>query len=449
MKTKRVLFWLILSMIGISACTEQDRYMSSKENETPTKPPTDITYTPLYGGARLFYTIPDDENLMSVNAEYTNERGDTYFFSSSYFKDSIDVVGFGQEREYTIYLYGVNRAGVNSEKVSVKVTPLEPAISRVVRSIELKEGFSSFLFDWENELQQVVNVYAAFQYDEDGTNRDLIQVFSSGSLKDRRFVENVNTGPSTPVSVQAWVEDRYGNRSETKDFGNIFVLQDAPLDKTIMRFPDAADTHVVLRNGSSFNTWVPAMYGNHLEGRMSKLIDGVIDRYNNLNFFHTGGYGHNGSTAPTSYTQGPYAGRTLGANIPWNIILDLGDYYQLSRIVTVQRHSGNLENTSRGQYYQSENCGYFRLYFFDEDPDVMDWVLCSEQQTPRPSGISELEYVLLGEAGDMAYLFPDEPKYTKTTRWFRYECLACFDTNYTSTNANCMSELTIFGKKAN
>ena len=432
MKTKRILFWLILSMVCICGCKEEDRYQSSKEDTTPPSPPTNITYTPIYGGARFFYTIPSDEHLISVNAEYTNERGDTYFFSSSYFKDSLDVIGFGAEREYTVYLYGVNRSGVESEKVAHKVTPLEPAISRVAKSIVLKEGFSSFLFEWENELEQVVNVYAAFQYDDQGEQRDLVQVFSSGSETDRRFIENVTAGPTTPVAVQGWVEDRYGNRSETRDFGNIYVLEDAPLDKTMMSFPDAADTRVILRNGTYFDTGVPAMYGNHLEGRMFKLIDGLIDRGNNLNFFHTGGFGYNGGTE---------------RNIPWNIIVDLGAYYELSRIVTVQRHSGNAENTSRGQYYQSENCGYFRLYYFNETS--LEWELCSEQKTPIPTGISELEYVLRGEAGDMAYMFPEDPQYTKSTRWFRYECLACFDTNYTSTNANCMSELTIYGKKAN
>ena len=98
MKTKRVIFWLILSIVCIISCQEQDRYKSSKEESAPTSPPTNITYVPLYGGARFFYDIPNDEQLISVNAEYTNERGDTYFFSSSYYKDSLDVIGFGAER---------------------------------------------------------------------------------------------------------------------------------------------------------------------------------------------------------------------------------------------------------------------------------------------------------------------------------------------------------------
>ena len=148
MKAQRViLFWLILLMTGISACKEEGRYQSSKEDSTPTSPPTIIKHVPLFGGARIFYTIPPQENLISVNGEYTNEKGVTWTFSSTFYKDSLDIIGFGAEKEYTVYLYGVNRAGVKSEKVPYKVTPLEPAISRVAKSIKLMEGFSSFLLD--------------------------------------------------------------------------------------------------------------------------------------------------------------------------------------------------------------------------------------------------------------------------------------------------------------
>ncbi|MPM67797.1 hypothetical protein SDC9_114722 [bioreactor metagenome] len=183
--------------------------------------------------------------------------------------------------------------------------------------------------------------------------------------------------------------------------------------------------------GKVINTGVPAMFGNNLEGRMTKLIDGIIDRGDNLNFFHTGGRGRTGFSRD--------------GNMPWNIIIDLGDYYQLSRVVTVQRHSGGLANIERGQYYRSENCGEFRLYVFNEQTEK--WDSLTTQRTPIPHGVSDLQIVKMGEAGDMAYFYPDDPQYTQPTRWFRYEGLHCFVDNYSSTGANCMSELTLFGKK--
>ena len=126
-------------------------------------------------------------------------------------------------------------------------------------------------------------------------------------------------------------------------------------------------------------------------------------------------------------------------------MIDLGDYYELSRVITVQRHSGGLANIERGQYYRAENCGEFRLYVFNDQTEKWDSI--STQRTPIPQGVSDLQIVKMGEAGDMAYFFPDDPQYTRPTRWFRYEGLYCFDDNYSSTGANCMSELTLYGKK--
>jgi hypothetical protein len=50
----------------------------------------------------------------------------------------------------------------------------------------------------------------------------------------------------------------------------------------------------------------------------------------------------------------------------------------------------------------------------------------------------------------MSYFYPDEPQYTIPARWFRYEMVNGFADNYSTSHANvtCMSELTLYGKKA-
>src|SRR3546814_2315960 len=101
-------------------------------------------------------------------------------------------------------------------------------------------------------------------------------------------------------------------------------------------------------------------------------------------------------------------GSSADGNMPLNFIIDMGDYYELSRIVTVQRHSGGLSNINRGQYYQSEKVGMYNMYAWDDD--AQDWVFISQHQIPVPVGLSELEFVQAGEAGDEAYMYPDDPQ---------------------------------------
>ncbi|GHT67926.1 hypothetical protein AGMMS50239_31970 [Bacteroidia bacterium] len=431
MKTRKNLFLLLIFVLGLGACTESMRFESASNDKTPPGKPEIIRWEPLYGGARFFYKLPPDEDLLSVDAEYVAENGKTFHFTSSFYLDSLDVLGFGDMNPHKVSLYGVDRTGNRSEPVVVEITPKESAITRVLRSVVVKPGFSSFFVDWENELKQVINVYIHFKFTDSGTARDLISVFSSNMEKERRFINDLKLSPQDPIEISIKVEDIYGNVTEEKSYGSINLREDFELDKTLFHIPEANDSTVVLRNGTRVNAGVPAMFGNNLEGRMSKLIDGIIDRGDNLNFFHTAGRGRTGFSKD--------------GNMPWNIIIDLGGYYRLSRISTVQRHSGGLDNISRGQYYRSENCGEFRLWVYNES--TLQWDSISTQRTAIPNFINELQFVKAGEAGDMTYFYPDEPDYTQPTRWFRYEGLHCFDDNYSSTGANCMSELTLYGIK--
>ncbi|GLR18207.1 DUF4959 domain-containing protein [Portibacter lacus] len=392
-------------------------------DSTPPSPPTDITYKALLGGARIFYTIPNDEDLLSVNASYTNAGGKKFSFSASYFRDSLDVIGFGDTAPKKVEIFSLDRANNKSEVVTLEVVPLESAISRVANSIELKPAFSSFFIDWENELEQSINVYVKFNYNDGGTNREFTSVFSSNLPVERRFIDNLNLPENEQVNVKIQVADIYGNFSDFKDFGSISLLSDDELPKSGWYLPQANDSI----------GGVPQGFGDGLEGRLRYLVDGIIDRGDNLNFMHTHSRGRTGNSAD--------------GNMPWNVIIDLGAEYKLSRILTHQRHSGGVENISRGQYYQSENVGIYEMYIWDEDAQA--WELITEHKIPVPVGKSELEFVKLGEAGDLAYMFPDEPQFTKPTRYFRYRAMKSFNANYTREDANCLSEITLYGKKVN
>ena len=420
MKSRINIICTLILLIFIIAC--EDKQRSDLNDSIPPGPPSNITYKPLYGGARFFYDVPDDEDVLSVEARYTNADGKTFAFAASYFVDSLDVIGFGDTIQYTVELCALDRAGNRSVSVPVQVVPLESTISRVTKSIQLKSGFSSFFVDWVNELEQSINVYVDFSYTQAGNKRSFTSVFSSNLKKDRRFVENLPLGPEDPLQVKIRIADIYGNMSDPIDMGEITLLEDIKIPKDNWFLPAANDSI----------GGVPQAFGDNVEGRLRYIIDGNIDEGENLNFMHTGGRGR--------------TGKSSDGNMPWNVIIDLGDHYELSRIVTVQRHTNFCGELCRGQYYRDENVGLYEMYAWDDD--TKEWVFISEHKIPVPVGLSDLEIVKKGRQGDMAYMYPDEPRYTKPTRWFRYRAMKSFNGNYTLDNANCLSELTLYGRKA-
>lgn len=414
---------LIAATLAIGSCKEENRFASHVTDGTPPGKITITSNKALFGGARFFYDLPADEDLLQVEAVYTSKSGKSYTFSASYFVDSLDVYGFGSTDPHEVKLYAVDRSGNKSEPVTVSVTPLEPAFSRVASSIQIKSGFSSFFLDWTNELEQNVNVYVDYAFTMNGQARELTTVFSSNRATDRRFINDLFLTPQEQVRVRIRVEDSFGNITDPIDKGSLSLYEDIEIPKS----------NWVLPNPNDSIGGVPMVFGDGLEGRNAKVIDGIIDRGDNLNFMHTASRGR--------------TGRNADGNMPWNFIIDMGAHYELSRIVTVQRHSGGLANISRGQYYRSENVGIYNMYAWDDDTN--GWVFISQHKIIDPVGLSELEYVQTGEEGDEAYMYPDDPQYTKPTRWFRYEAFKGFTGNYTLDDANCLSEITLYGRRSN
>jgi hypothetical protein len=425
---RNIIYLLIVLLVsGLCACKESQRFEIGYDDSTPPSPPTFLRYDTLYGGARIYFTPPTDRDVLSVDASYINEAGKKVWFSVSYYISSIEVYGFSNKEPRTVQLYAVDRAGNKSQPVDILITPYEPAVTQVASTVYIKSGFGSFYVNWENVLEQNMNVYVDFTYTEKGVTKERHLIYTSNLAEERRFIRDLDLDPGEKIHVLVKIEDRYENMTESFDMGEITLLEDVKVPKDKWSMPATNDTI-----GGE-----PQAFLNALFGRDYYLYDDIIDDGQNFNMSHTFGKGRTGN---------PEDG-----NVPYNIMIDLGDYYELSRIITHQRYVmglnyiQNLENAGRETYYQGENVGIYRMYLWDEETQAWDTI--TTHKITFPNDLSDRDYRILGAAGDIAYMYPDEPQYTKPTRWFRYEALFGFDGNYTGTNCHCLSEITLYAKK--
>jgi len=119
---------------------------------------------------------------------------------------------------------------------------------------------------------------------------------------------------------------------------------------------------------------------------------------------------------------------------PWNIIIDLGSRYEISRIVTHQRRSGM--SGDQGDLYRGDNVLAYNLYGWNEMN--MTWERWSRRDIRPPVVRDPSEYVTMGIAGDMSFIYPELPQFSQPTRWFRLEAL----------NGKYISEISLYGRKA-
>ncbi|WP_158648320.1 DUF4959 domain-containing protein, partial [Candidatus Symbiothrix dinenymphae] len=222
----------------------------------------------LNGGVRIYYTIPSDEDLLSIDAEYTAANGEVRRFSVSYYKDSLDVLGMTGEE--TVRLYAMDRAGNKSTVVPIIIKPLESAVSQVFDSLDVKAGFDALAVSWKNLQQQPVSVFAKINYTQQGVAREVTSVFTSRNSVERQFINNL-TGVNT-VDVTVYVEDRFGNVSASRN-KQLQLYQDVLIPKDNWTLPNPNDT----LGG------IPMAYGDHQEGKNRNVIDGIIDFGDNVN----------------------------------------------------------------------------------------------------------------------------------------------------------------------
>ena len=222
------LYYLITAILGIIIL------FSSCENEiqSDTTPPgqiTNVKFLPTNGGGYFTFVIPSDEDFLYVRGEYVIDNGKTISKTSSVYSDTLFVEGFGQEKEYEVKLYSVDRSNNHSKPVIMRIKPLAPTTAAVLETLHVQPGFSSIVLDWKNELKQPVTIFV--EVEVGGTK--VTKIYASNLVEDRFTIDNLKGVPHT---VRVYIWDTYENQTQTRDYGQITPLIDGPISKTMVIF---------------------------------------------------------------------------------------------------------------------------------------------------------------------------------------------------------------------
>ncbi|GHT52745.1 hypothetical protein AGMMS49982_13790 [Bacteroidia bacterium] len=425
-------------MTGFYACQEVERFAISSDDTVPPGKPVLDSVHPLPGGAALFFTIPRDEDVISIEASYEGKNG-TVIAAASIYADSLIVLGMSEATEQSVAFYAKDRAGNKSQIETVSFTPKEPAFLKVANSVKVKSAFAALQVEWDNELGQSINVYVNLTYNLNGAPISVRRAISSKKLFDRQFIKGLELSETEPVSVSYSIKDAYGNESETVSVGQLYVMRDVLLDKKKWVLPEPG-TQVGIDTAFSAPVY---QSGGTFEGPMEKVIDDIIENDGFRVVQNFAWFGGDFIVPGTSINA--------NRNPLWNIIIDLGDYYELSRIVTHQRwmYGGviaDLDPNNRGRLYDIENVGTYEVFYLDETKTPNEWVLINQTKIPKPpEDMSDRDVIFMAARGDEAFMYPDDPKYTPKTRYFRYRPIAGFtDAN----NLSGLGEITLYGRKA-
>jgi hypothetical protein len=168
----------------------------------------------LNGKAALTYTLPGDEDLSYVKAEYETSAGHPREVKASYYVNTMTVDGFGDTLPHVIKLYAVNASEVASEPVTVTINPLTPPIDLALRSLKVVATFGGFNLTCDNPTEENLAIIPLVDTTGNGVwvqSTGMENIYSNSPV----ITSAVREQPAVERKYAFVVRDRWLNYSDT------------------------------------------------------------------------------------------------------------------------------------------------------------------------------------------------------------------------------------------
>jgi len=204
-------FTVLLSYLTVFfvGCKEEGRLDHVDMNAPAPAQVTNVTVRNTPGGAVLKYTLPYDDNLLSVRAVYEIQPGVQREKESSFYKDSLVLEGFGDTRTYNVLLYSIGMNGKASEPVTQQINPTTAPVQLATKL--LRETFGGVRIDIENP--EKINLAVVLMGDTANLGYQVILETFYTSLENAVFAYRGLNSEQCDFSV--FLRDRWNNLSDT------------------------------------------------------------------------------------------------------------------------------------------------------------------------------------------------------------------------------------------
>jgi hypothetical protein len=191
-------------------CKEEGHLAYPGDNDLTPGQVTDVNVISVSGGATITYKLPKDKSLSYVKAVYEIQPGVVREVKSSFYKDTIQLLGFGDTTNYRVDLYSVGRNEKTSSPVTLTVKPLLPPVKTVFETLTLSATFGGVNIRYKNEYQAALAIFLL----QDTTGSEWVQLYDyyTASAEGQFSVRGLKSHTS---DFAIYIRDRWNNKSDT------------------------------------------------------------------------------------------------------------------------------------------------------------------------------------------------------------------------------------------
>ncbi|MDR2037728.1 MAG: DUF4959 domain-containing protein [Bacteroidales bacterium] len=204
-----ILLITILAYTGYS-CKEEGHHSYPGDDDSVPGQVDNINAVSTPGGAIITYKLPKDKSLSYVKAVYEIQPGVIREAKSSFYKDTLLLVGFGDTLDYKVEIYSVGRNEKTSEPVTINVKPLLPPIKTVFETLTIDATFGGVNISYKNDSQADLAIFLL----ADTTGNDWFQLsdYYTSSLAGKFSVRGLDPNET---NFAVYIRDRWNNKSDT------------------------------------------------------------------------------------------------------------------------------------------------------------------------------------------------------------------------------------------
>ncbi len=402
---------LLLAMVIFTSCTE-DELGPFFNDGTPPPAVTEVQVENLPGGAKISYKVPEDKDILLVEAKYRLDNGKEVYARSSIFNNFVEIVGLRKAEPQNVEIFTVDKGGNKSAGQSVTIEPTTSPIDLLQQSFVLEPTFGGALIKFDNPTGSRFEIQLIMEEEVKGVKADV--------HNQSTFIENPDVKShifrgfeSEETTFKVLAIDRWDNISDTLS-ATFTPLLEVMLDESkFARKVLPTDGTILECCGGNF------------------FVDQLWDASNSVswpNVFHTNDVAADPVPALPPYTEGNLIAFTI----------DLGQLANLSRMKIFHRMDNGFD---RG------NVRYFELWGVDEIPadngdSFNGWhLLVKDGEIVKPSGLPAGQY----SAEDRAAARAGFDIGTDPVPTVRYVRLITFE-NWEGSKWVHMGEIEFYGK---
>lgn len=329
--------YLLIGLVFLS-CNDVEREPIVTDNIAPGTI-SNVVIKPTPGGAEITYDLPQDVDLLYIEAQYKLPNGENVLVNSSSNKRTLSIEGFAEVKEYEVLLTSVDRSGNRSESLIVKVTPDTPPVTSVFNTLKVAPDFGGLNLQWENptETEFAIMIY---QTNKEGDKENVDTYYTSAKV------------------------GNYSIRGLKNEEGEFFIqLRD--------KWNNFSEMHTEV---------LTPLYEEQLPSENFKLLD----------------YAYTSNIPTSDMSRLPYIwdgdlhyeNVTNGSKVPWYVSFAIADKpIRLSRFVFWQ-FAWDFNNY--GHYYAGNNGMVYEVYGSANDVPTVDmsgWTLLMTCKIIKPSGL--------------------------------------------------------------